>query len=82
MPRPTAVRLAYGSATVVCSTVVLLLLFPAADGAWTALVGAVSLLLGVRVALGAPAGARGRGRGTGAAPTPAAAPDRQPSLRR
>ncbi|WP_149184787.1 hypothetical protein [Streptomyces sp. TRM49041] len=89
MPRPTAAQLAYGSATVVCSTVALLLLFPTTTGAGIALVGAAALLLGLSVTLAAPlrarvrARARARGAGTGAgAATPDAAPERQPSLRR
>ncbi|GAA4917857.1 hypothetical protein ACFPM3_33110 [Streptomyces coeruleoprunus] len=53
MPRPTAAQLAYGSATVVCSTVALLLLFDPA-GAGVALIGVVALLLGLLVTLAAP----------------------------
>ncbi|MFI6107920.1 hypothetical protein [Streptomyces sp. NPDC051310] len=60
MPRPTAAQLAYGSATVVFSTVALLLLSRTTTGLGVALVGVVSLLLGVLVTLGMPAPRRAR----------------------
>ncbi|GGQ30740.1 hypothetical protein [Streptomyces roseolilacinus] len=65
MPRPTAAQLALGSATVVCSTVALLLLSGATTDAGIALAALVSLVLGLGVTLaaargtGAHAGARG-----------------------
>ncbi|MFH8931778.1 hypothetical protein ACH4D4_32505 [Streptomyces pristinaespiralis] len=51
MPRPTAAQLAYGSATVVLSTVALLLLTRATDGVAVAAIGIASLALGLLVAL-------------------------------
>lgn len=77
MSRPTAAQLAYGSATVVCSTVALLLLFPTASGPWVALVGVAALLLGLFVTLAAPvrrARAVSASTGRAPAPTPASAP--------
>ncbi|CAL9292490.1 hypothetical protein [Streptomyces sp. SudanB25_2051] len=62
MPRPTAARLALGSATVVCSTVILLLLTGATSDAAIALSATLSLLLGVAVAA-PPRAAAGRGAG-------------------
>ncbi|MFF9867819.1 hypothetical protein ACF1G0_20735 [Streptomyces sp. NPDC013953] len=60
MPRPTAAQLAYGSATVVFSTVALLLFSRTTTGLGVALVGVVSLLLGVLVTLSVPAPRRAR----------------------
>ncbi|MGN9794089.1 hypothetical protein ACTMTU_23720 [Streptomyces sp. OZ13] len=54
MPRPTAAQLAYGSATVVFSTVALLLLTRATDGVAVAAIGIASLALGLLVALTPP----------------------------
>ncbi|MFJ8697509.1 hypothetical protein [Streptomyces roseolilacinus] len=73
MPRPTAAQLALGSATVVCSTVALLLLSGATTDAGIALAGLVSLLLGLGVTLAAA-----RGTGTHAGVRGDTPPDRSP----
>ncbi|MEU0369895.1 hypothetical protein ABZ070_06430 [Streptomyces sp. NPDC006283] len=54
MPRPTAAQLASGSATVVISTVALLLLTRTTNGFAVAAIGIASLGLGVLVALALP----------------------------
>ncbi|MFI1221703.1 MULTISPECIES: hypothetical protein [unclassified Streptomyces] len=54
MPRPTAAQFAYGSATVVATTLALLLLFRTESGVGVAAVGATALALGLLVALRLP----------------------------
>ena len=54
MPRPTAAQLAYGSATVVVSTVALLLLSRATTALGVAVVGVTALALGLLVAVSVP----------------------------
>lgn len=54
MPRPTAAQLAYGSATVVFSTVALLLLTRTTNGVAVAAIGIASLALGLLVAVSLP----------------------------
>ncbi|MFH8883850.1 hypothetical protein [Streptomyces californicus] len=54
MPRPTAAQFAYGSATVVVTTLALLLLFRAQSVVAVAAAGAVALVLGLLVALRLP----------------------------
>jgi hypothetical protein len=73
MPRPTAAQLAYGSATVVFSTVALLLLTRATAGVAVAAIGIASLALGLLVAL-TPA-LRHRATRAAAAPPTATASD-------
>lgn len=51
MPRPAPAQLLYGSATVVCSALVMLLLSGARSGTGVALIAVVALALGVLVAL-------------------------------
>lgn len=51
MPHPPAVQIAYGSAAVVLSTFVLLLLTPGDSSVVAALVAAASLVLGVAVVM-------------------------------
>ncbi|MFF3750021.1 hypothetical protein ACFYYH_06080 [Streptomyces sp. NPDC002018] len=51
MPRPTAAPLAYGSATVVCSTVVMLLVSGVTSGAGIVVIGIAALALGLLVTL-------------------------------
>ncbi|MFB8115410.1 hypothetical protein ACFC51_05875 [Streptomyces sp. NPDC055962] len=58
MPRPTAAQILYGSATVVCSALAMLLLFRTGSGIGVAVVGTVALVLGLLVALALPARAR------------------------
>ncbi|GAA0284568.1 hypothetical protein GCM10010302_23410 [Streptomyces polychromogenes] len=81
MPRPTAAQLAYGSATVIVSTIAMLLLSQTSTGIGVAVISAAALALGLLVALTVPlprrrgrhAAARGAVRRGGAA-APAAAP--------
>ncbi|MFI1248523.1 hypothetical protein ACH4TY_17760 [Streptomyces anulatus] len=60
MPRPTAAQFAYGSATVVVTTLALLLLFRTESGVGVAAVGTTALALGLLVAVRLPL-ARHRG---------------------
>ncbi|MGW6820455.1 hypothetical protein, partial [Streptomyces sp. NPDC055005] len=61
MPRPTAAQLAYGSATVVVSTIAMLLLSQTSTGIGVAVISAAALGLGLLVALTVPIPRR-RGR--------------------
>lgn len=54
MPRPTSAQLAYGSATVVCSTVVALLLSGARTGLQVGVIAVAGLALGLLVAVRLP----------------------------
>lgn len=54
MPRPTAVQFASGSATVVCSTLALLLLTGARSDLWIAAIACLALALGILVAARVP----------------------------
>ncbi|MFG2642738.1 hypothetical protein ACGFYP_17425 [Streptomyces sp. NPDC048370] len=69
MPRPNAAQLAYGSATVVFSTVALLLLSRTTNALGIVVISAAGLLLGALVAMTMPARRR-----TPAAPTAPVAP--------
>ncbi|GAA2958178.1 hypothetical protein [Streptomyces enissocaesilis] len=60
MPRPTAAQFAYGSATVVFSTLAMLLLSRTASGIGAAVIALAALALGVLVALTVPAPKRER----------------------
>ncbi|MGS2588225.1 hypothetical protein [Streptomyces hebeiensis] len=51
MPRPTAAQIAYGSATVVCSTLVILLLSGTTTGIGIAMTGIAALALGLLVTM-------------------------------
>ncbi|MFJ1788837.1 hypothetical protein ACIOML_31595 [Streptomyces anulatus] len=66
MPRPTAAQFAYGSATVVVTTLALLLLFRTESGVGVAAVGTTALALGLLVAVRLPLprhrGAEGAGQ--------------------
>ncbi|MEV7446838.1 hypothetical protein ACFCYI_37135 [Streptomyces sp. NPDC056257] len=78
MPRPTAAQLAYGSATVIVSTIAMLLLSQTSTGLGVAVISAAALALGLLVALTVPVPRR-RGRhaartGASAAPARAAEP--------
>ncbi|MFF3017466.1 hypothetical protein [Streptomyces sp. NPDC057939] len=66
MPRPTAAQLAYGSATVIVSTIAMLLLSQTSTGLGVAVISAAALALGLLVALTVPTPRR---RGRHAAPT-------------
>lgn len=70
MPRPTAAQLFYGSATVVVSTIAMLLLSQTSTGRGIAVIATAALALGLLVALTA---ANPRRRGRHAAPVEAAA---------
>ncbi|MFH7595192.1 hypothetical protein WDV06_08805 [Streptomyces racemochromogenes] len=73
MPRPTAAQLAYGSATVIVSTIAMLLLSQTSTGVGVAVISAAALALGLLVALTVPLPRR-RGRHAAARGTrPAAA---------
>ncbi|GAA3284370.1 hypothetical protein Slala03_14460 [Streptomyces lavendulae subsp. lavendulae] len=80
MPRPTAAQLAYGSATVIVSTIAMLLLSQTSTGLGVAVISAAALALGLLVALTVPQPRR-RGRhaagrtGQAAATAPVTAPD-------
>ncbi|KOG51443.1 hypothetical protein ADK76_35960 [Streptomyces griseoflavus] len=54
MPRPTAAQLAYGSATVIFSTLAMLLLSQTRNGAGIAVIAVAALALGLLVAMTAP----------------------------
>ncbi|MBO8193038.1 hypothetical protein ITI46_15385 [Streptomyces oryzae] len=54
MPRPNPAQLVYGSATVMCSTLAMLLLSETRSGVWIAVIAFVALALGLLVALTAP----------------------------
>ena len=56
MPRPTAAQLAYGSATVVFSTLAMLLLTRTTNGLAVAAIGVASMMLGLVVAMALPMG--------------------------
>ncbi|MGY1435979.1 hypothetical protein [Streptomyces reniochalinae] len=75
MPRPNPAQLLYGSATVICSTLAMLLLSQTRSVVWTAAIAVTALALGLLVALTAPsAHARLRRRasvGRVTAPSPA-----------
>ncbi|MFD9338748.1 hypothetical protein ACFWBF_30815 [Streptomyces sp. NPDC060028] len=73
MPRPTAAQLAYGSATVIVSTIAMLLLSQTSTGLGVAVISAAALALGLLVALTVPLPRR-RGRHAAGRTGPAAAP--------
>ncbi|KUM68929.1 hypothetical protein [Streptomyces curacoi] len=54
MPRPTAAQLAYGSCTVIFSTLAMLLLSQTSSGAGIAVIAVSALLLGLLVAMTVP----------------------------
>lgn len=66
MPRPTAAQFVYGSATVICSTLVMLLLSGTTAGLGIAVIGIAALALGLLIAVTVSMPRRtkaGRGRG-------------------
>lgn len=73
MPRPTPAQFAYGSVTVVCSTLAMLLLSQSPAGPEIAVIAVVALVLGLLVALTAAPGThparRTAGRRTASRPT-------------
>ncbi|GAA3737488.1 hypothetical protein [Streptomyces tremellae] len=68
MPRPNTAQLAYGSATVVCSAVAMLLLSGAPAGIGTVVIGVAALALGLLVSLSVPAPRRTRAAREATAP--------------
>ncbi|MFI7414624.1 hypothetical protein ACIBU0_38880 [Streptomyces sp. NPDC049627] len=60
MPRPTAAQLAYGSCTVIFSTLAMLLLSQTSSGVGIAVIAVAALLLGLLVALTVPMPKRAR----------------------
>ncbi len=72
MPRPTAAQFAYGSATVVVTTLAPLLRFRTAAGIGVAAVGTTALALGLLVAVRRPAPRHRAADGTGRTATAAA----------
>jgi hypothetical protein len=53
-PRPTAAQLAYGSCTVICSTLAMLLLSQTSSGVGIAIIALAALALGLLVAMTVP----------------------------
>ncbi|MEU3373789.1 hypothetical protein ACFYM2_20045 [Streptomyces sp. NPDC006711] len=77
MPRPTAAQLSYGSATVVFSTVAMLLLSRTESGVGVAVIVLAALLLGLLVAVTVPMPLSRRARANGrTAPASTAPVDR------
>ncbi|MEU4133937.1 hypothetical protein [Streptomyces wuyuanensis] len=76
MPRPTAAQLAYGSATVVVSTVAMLLLSRATTALGVAVVGVTALTLGLLVAVSVPVPDRAKAARTAGRSRAAAIEDR------
>ncbi|MDC0769217.1 MULTISPECIES: hypothetical protein [unclassified Streptomyces] len=60
MPRPTAAQLAYGSCTVIFSTLAMLLLSQTSSGVGIAVIAVSALLLGLLVAMTVPMPSRAR----------------------
>ena len=60
MPRPTVAQLAYGSCTVIFSTLAMLLLSQTSSGVGIAVIAVAALLLGLLVALTVPMPKKGR----------------------
>ncbi|MET7537454.1 hypothetical protein ACWGDS_38755 [Streptomyces sp. NPDC055059] len=78
MPRPTAAQLAYGSATVIFSTLAMLLLSQTSSGLGVAVIALAALGLGLLVALTVPL-SKSR---PAAAPATAAVPEERVPVRR
>ncbi|MCX4645167.1 MULTISPECIES: hypothetical protein [unclassified Streptomyces] len=76
MPRPTAAQLAYGSATVIFSTLAMLLLSQTSSGLGVAVIALAALGLGLLVALTVPLS-----KSRPAAAPPSAAEERVPVRR-
>jgi hypothetical protein len=60
MPRPNAAQIAYGSATVICSAIAMLLLSGTPTGAGVVVIGVAALALGMLVSLTVPLPRRSR----------------------
>ncbi|MET9439843.1 hypothetical protein [Streptomyces sp. NPDC006610] len=79
MPRPTAAQLVYGTLTVIFSALAMLLLSGATSGPGVAVVAVAALLLGLLVALRAPAPKRASSVVASSVPAPAPEPVREPT---
>ncbi|MFD8806799.1 hypothetical protein [Streptomyces sp. NPDC059597] len=82
MPRPTTAQLAYGSCTVIFSTLAMLLLSQTSSGPGIAVIALAALALGVLVAMTVPHPRRARAAHPETAPQSLAAPTRLESARR
>ncbi len=71
MPRPTVAQLSYGSATVICSTLAMLLLSQATSPPGIAVIALAALGLGLLVALTVPLPKPARDKATAVTPAPA-----------
>lgn len=80
MPRPTPVQLVYGSATVVCSALAMLVLSRVQSGPGLVLIAVAALAAGVLVAMTAP-GVQTYRRARAAAPVRRAAAQSKPASR-
>ncbi|MER5443219.1 hypothetical protein [Streptomyces sp. NPDC002790] len=67
MPRPTVAQLAYGSATVVCSTIAMVLLSRTESGPGVPVIAVSALILGLFVAMSVPTRKREPSAGAAAA---------------
>ncbi|MGD6745187.1 hypothetical protein ACOKM3_25545 [Streptomyces sp. BH106] len=67
MPRPTVAQLAYGSATVVCSTIAMVLLSQTESGPGIPVIAVSALILGLFVAMSVPTRKRETAAGAAAA---------------
>ncbi|MEW2217730.1 hypothetical protein AB0939_00210 [Streptomyces sp. NPDC006990] len=81
MPRPHPAQLVYGSATVSCATLAMLLLSETRSGAWIAVIALASLALGLLVAVAVPAAGPTLRRRRTVARVPAAVGSRTPAAR-
>jgi hypothetical protein len=83
MPRPTPAQLVYGAATVVLSTLAMLLLSEVRSGAGVVIIAAAGLLLGVLVAVSVtiPLTARPKSRTSATSVSPPASPGPMPPPR-
>ncbi|MEU7313100.1 hypothetical protein [Streptomyces sp. NPDC007083] len=79
MPRPHPAQLVYGSATVICATLAMLLLFETRSSAWIAVIALASLALGLLVAVTVPAAGPTLRRRRTVAPVPASVGSRAPT---
>ncbi|MFE9390475.1 hypothetical protein [Streptomyces sp. NPDC006784] len=79
MPRPHPAQLVYGSATVICATLAMLLLFETRSSAWIAVIALASLALGLLVAVTVPAAGPTRRRRRTVARVPASVGSRAPA---
>ncbi|MFE9335785.1 hypothetical protein [Streptomyces sp. NPDC007063] len=81
MPRPHPAQLVYGSATVICATLAMLLLFETRSSAWIAVIALASLALGLLVAVTVPAAGPTLRRRRTVARVPASVGSRAPAAR-